>query len=197
MKAYARASFSALLATLVATAGVPAGLAQTAGTPPSQGAAPAAGGSGMPMAGGMMGGQGGMMCGGMMGGMGQGGMEGRSGMMGMMDPSGGMMGRHVEGRLAFLKAELKITDAQKPAWDRFAAAMRASAKSMSEARQRMSQAGTPATPPERLDQDEKRLAARLDTLKSLKSAVDPLYASFNDEQKKTADELMIRLMGMM
>ena len=65
-----------------------------------------------------------------------GGMAGMSGgmpMMGMMGPGGGMMMRmmqgHVEGRLAFLKTELKITDAQLPLWNAVAEAIRANAKS--------------------------------------------------------------------
>lgn len=43
-----------------------------------------------------------------------------------------MMAGHVEGRFAFLKTELKITDAQLPLWNAVADAMRANAKSMSE-----------------------------------------------------------------
>ena len=42
----------------------------------------------------------------------------------------GAMARHVEGRLAFLKTELKITDAQLPLWNAVADAMRANAKTM-------------------------------------------------------------------
>ncbi len=38
------------------------------------------------------------------------------------------MGEHVEGRLAYLKAELKITDAQTPQWNAFADAYRAVGK---------------------------------------------------------------------
>jgi LTXXQ motif family protein len=41
------------------------------------------------------------------------------------------------------------------------------------------------------------LSARLETLRSFKSAVDPLYAALSDEQKKTADELLMSPMGMM
>ena len=42
------------------------------------------------------------------------GMMGRGGMMSMM------MGDHIEGRIAFLKAELKITDVQMLQWNAFA-----------------------------------------------------------------------------
>ncbi len=63
-----------------------------------------------------------------MGGM----MQGR-GMMGMM---GGcpMMGyggaTHIAGRIAFLKAELGITDTQKAAWDAYASALKQMLESM-------------------------------------------------------------------
>jgi hypothetical protein len=47
------------------------------------------------------------------------------GMMGMMG-----MADHVEGRIAYLKAELKITEAQMPQWNAFADALRSNAASM-------------------------------------------------------------------
>ena len=46
-----------------------------------------------------------------------------------------------------------------------------------------------ATLPDRLTAGENALAARLDSLRKLKAAVDQLYAALTDEQKKTADEL--------
>jgi hypothetical protein len=44
---------------------------------------------------------------------------------------------------------------------------------------------------------EKMMTAHLEALRKLKSAVDPLYAALSDEQKKTADELLMGPMGMM
>ncbi len=133
-----------------------------------------------------------MMHGGMMGG----------GMMG-----GGMMGdmplKHVEGRLAFLKAELKITPAQEPQWTKFADAVRGTAqnaggKSAEAAKPAMRQGGMkPSTAPERLAHYEKALTARLETVRALKAAVDPLYATLSDDQKKVADELLMGPMGIM
>ena len=44
------------------------------------------------------------------------------------------------------------------------------------------------------------LSAHLDAVRQIKAAVEPLYASFSDEQKRTADELvspMGMMMGMM
>src|SRR5215831_15280409 len=72
---------------------------------------------------------------GMPGGMTGGGDMPMMGMMRMMMARDGMammgaMARHVEGRLAFLKTELKITDAQLPLWNALADAMRANAKTM-------------------------------------------------------------------
>ena len=58
------------------------------------------------------------------------------GMMPMMDPS-----QHIEGRLAFLKTELKITDAQTTQWNAYADALRANAKRMSELMNEMMSSG--------------------------------------------------------
>jgi hypothetical protein len=63
--------------------------------------------------------------------------------------------------------------------------------------EQMMQSGTGATLPARLDRHEKMLTAHLNLLKTLKEAVEPLYAALSDDQKKTADRLMIRPMGMM
>src|SRR6516164_758614 len=58
------------------------------------------------------------------------GMAGTGGMLMMGQDGMSMMADHVEGRLAFLKTELKITDAQLPLWNAVADAIRANAKSM-------------------------------------------------------------------
>ena len=126
------------------------------------------------------------------------GMMGQ-GMMGqgMMGQGMGMMGgRHVEGRIAFLKTELKITEAQQKLWDAVADAMRANAKAMTTMRGGMMQTGAAASLPDRLAAAEKLLDARLDALRKYKAAVDPLYAALSDQQKESADELMPPMMGM-
>lgn len=121
-------------------------------------------------------------------------------MMGMMGPGGGMpmmrmMQGHVEGRLAFLKTELKITDAQMPLWNAVADAIRANAKDRMGMMEGMMGQGT--TLPDRLAAHEKMMVAHLEALRKFKSAVDPLYAALSDDQKKTADELLMGPMGMM
>lgn len=118
-------------------------------------------------------------------------------MMAVMSAESGMMGPHVEGRIAELKAALKITDAQMPQWNRFAEALRGVGKTMGEMHQQMMQSGQANTLPDRLARREKMLTAHLASVKSLEEALQPLYVSLSDEQKKIADKLMIGPMGMM
>src|SRR4051794_11006296 len=119
------------------------------------------------------------------------GVDGGMPMMRMMR----MMQGHVEGRLAFLKTELKITDAQMPLWNAVADAIRANAKGGMGMMEGMM--GQGAKLPDQLAAHEKMMTAHLDALRRFKSAVDPLYAALSDDQKKTADELLMSPMGMM
>jgi hypothetical protein len=109
----------------------------------------------------------------------------------------GAIARHVEGRLAFLKTELKITDAQLPLWNAVADAMRANAKTMGDMAGGMMRGSETATLPDKLAMRDKMMTAHLEALHKFKAAVDPLYGALSDEQKKTADELLIGPMGMM
>jgi hypothetical protein len=123
-------------------------------------------------------------------------MIGQDGMGGM--PMMAAMAGHVEGRLAFLKAELKITEAQLPLWNAVADAIRANAKGMTEMMSSgMMGASQATTLPDKLTTREKMMAEHLEALGRFKAAVDPLYAALSAEQKKTADELLIGPMGMM
>jgi hypothetical protein len=138
----------------------------------------------------MKGGAGGAMMGGDMGHM----MAMMHG--GMM--SGGMPLKHVEGRLAFLKTELKITPAQEPQWTKFADTVSSTAKTAQGAMPAMMQAGAqPQTTPDRLGSYEKMMTSRLDTVRALKVAFDPHCTSLSDEQRKAADELLMGPMGVM
>jgi LTXXQ motif family protein len=115
-------------------------------------------------------------------------------MDGMMPRDGGgmamMPGQHIEGRIAFLKAELGITDAQLPQWNAFANAMREGAKSMQASMTANMGSGMPATAPARSDAMIAMMTARLETLKKTSDAGKALYAVLTDAQKKSADELM-------
>jgi hypothetical protein len=130
-------------------------------------------------------------------------MRGMMRMMGMMGAGSAGMAiiDHVEGRIAFLRAEIKITDAQATAWNAFADALRANAKKLGEVRASvMSQpAGGQQQAPtltDRLDAQERWLLARLEGARAIKAAFTPLYGTFSDDQKKAADELLGPHMGM-
>lgn len=137
-----------------------------------------------------------------MGMMGQGmmgpgsGMTGMPGMMPMMGMAQG--GRHLEGRLAFVKAELKITAAQEKAWNDFANAVRQAAAKVYEGGGMRAMSGAPgdATPMQVVEQYEKQLATRLEAVRIVKPTVDPLYTSLSDEQKKTFAQVHMILHGL-
>ena len=119
-------------------------------------------------------------------------------MMGMMQMMMGSMADHVEGRIAFLNTELKMTDAQQPLWNAVADAMRANANEMAAMMPMMQSMMQPSgTLPEKLAGREKAMTAHLEALRKLKAAIDPLYAALSDQQKKTADQLMVGPMGIM
>lgn len=167
-------------------------------TPATTQPTPPTGQPGMGGSQGMMGG-GGMMN--MMGG--QRPMMDMMQMMGMMRQSdAGMSGMatidRVEGRIAFLRTELKITDAQASAWNAFADALRTNARNLGEVRASMApRAGAASrTLVDRLALQEKWLAARLEGTKAIKSALANLSGTFSDEQKKTADEILAPHMGL-
>lgn len=182
----AATSFAYVGATL-AQGAPPAG--QNPHHQPSQGQAAPAPGSAMPMPGGA----GGM---GMMGMMGGGGMSHMGGMMDHMAMMQ-MMGERTEGRLAFIKTELVITDNQLPAWNAYADAVRAEAKRRT-AGMPMGHGAVPAaTWIDRLTRQEQDLEQRLESLRRLKGVSSALYATLSATQKKTADEVLGGPMGRM
>ena len=140
------------------------------------------------------------------------GGSGMMGMMGMMQ-SGGMpmpmmasmmehasivqaMEGHTEGRLAFLKAELAITEAQLPVWNAYADAMRAETKRPAH-KAPMGQAIPAATWLDRLAHQEHELENGLDTLRRLKGVSSALYGALSAAQKKLADALLSGPLGRM
>jgi hypothetical protein len=105
-------------------------------------------------------------------------------------------GKFIEGRLAFLKTELKLTAQQQPLFDKLADEMRAGAKQMQDrhAERQQASATTPA-PVSALEKLERRSAA----MKEMTAAQDrylaafrPFYQSLSPEQKQTADELFAK-----
>lgn len=131
--------------------------------------------------------------------MGEGGMAGAAGVgMDRMDPGGMAMIDHVEGRIAFLRAELKITDAQADAWEQFAAALRGNAKRLDEARKaHHADSATAKTLEQRLAAQEQWLSARLEGIRTIKATFGHLYLALSPEQRTSADELLAMHMGLM
>ena len=105
----------------------------------------------------------------------------------------------LDGRIAFLHAELRITQPQMPAWSEFANALRANAQRLTE--QRATLAGMPrpadgsvilAT----LEQGESVLAARLEGLRAIRVSYGRLLAVLDDTQRRVAEELVWPHLGL-
>jgi len=130
------------------------------------------------------------------------------GMMGGWGGDGSMMGYgpdtmvdRIDGRLAFLKTELKITEAQSAAWEELATVVRQTSETHNAMMQSMMkeiQDGSflKKPLPERLQYQQTHLEARLEQVKSIRAAVDKLYAVLDDTQKKSADDIVLPMMGM-
>lgn len=102
-------------------------------------------------------------------------------------------GRHVEGRIAYLKAELRVTDAQAPLWNRLADVMRQNAKAMDDAFSAVRR--DPNAAPSALASLEARARlteVRAQATQHFVAAFRPLYDAMSDDQKKSADELLSR-----
>jgi hypothetical protein len=107
----------------------------------------------------------------------------------------GMLDR-VEGRLAFVKAEFKITEAQTPAWNELAAAIRSAAKQHNERMRSAFKDASERTLPERLDLQEQLMTARIEEIKQVRGSLKTLYAQLSEEQKREADHVVLPMVGM-
>jgi len=100
----------------------------------------------------------------------------------------------LEGRIAFLKAELQITDKQLADWSNLADALRSSRQHLLEARKLVA-VDEKMDGAARLEQYERHLAERLEAIKSARTAFGRLYASLNESQKQTADTILLPLIA--
>jgi ATP-dependent Clp protease ATP-binding subunit ClpA len=101
--------------------------------------------------------------------------------------------QYIKGRLAFMKAELEITDAQERLWEVFAEALRDFLKARSSPG-----IGSPteaAALPERLAMRERDLASDLESLRQWKGVIEGFYAGLSEEQRRGADQLLTQLFG--
>ena len=107
--------------------------------------------------------------------------------MGPMAGLGGMLANRTEGALAFLKAELRISDSQEHVWSTFADSIRDSMKRFRDT------TSAPSSTMEGwlggLEAREKVLTAQVEAIKAVRAAAAPLYAALTPDQKKKADEL--------
>lgn len=111
-------------------------------------------------------------------------------------------GRHIDGVLAYIKAELKITADQEQAWQKFADVVRSDAKvrvaawqahreAWKQQARAQSQAKLP-TVPERLDSRLQAMERRTEGFKKMAEAAKALYAQLTPEQQGTADHMLMR-----
>jgi hypothetical protein len=129
------------------------------------------------------------------------------GMMGMMRMMGNcpMMGMMMDadtstfadGRIAFFKAELAITDAQKGVWETYAAALEKNLQGIQSMRQSMMKVMEAKTPVERLDAHIAAMDGRVASLKEVRPALAALYAALSDEQRKKAYQILTGMGCMM
>ena len=105
------------------------------------------------------------------------------------------MDEHIDGQLAYLETELKITEAQTPQWNVFANTFRADKEKNArlcksteneQARSKMMSASLPRS----LGMMAARLTARLKSIRAMEAAIQPLYSILSKEQKKTASKIM-------
>jgi hypothetical protein len=136
----------------------------------------------------------GMMGGGcpVMGMMGQGMMDRGQGMggFGMMGGNQGRMSAMAEGRLAYLKSELGITEAQIDSWNAYAEAAKSRVGMMQDMRKSMMDMMQGGTAIDRMDARLKGMQAMVETMNAMKPAIVKLYEVLTPDQKKIADDLI-------
>jgi len=117
-----------------------------------------------------------------MGPMGQGPMWQGMGPQAFANP-----GAFAESRLAGLKAELKITAVQEPAWKAFADQAKQQAESM-QTLMNSAQGSAQASAPERIELQAQFMKKRQEQMEKGSAAFKDLYAVLSPEQKALADQ---------
>ena len=101
-----------------------------------------------------------------------------------------MPGQFVDGRIAFLKAQLKITPAQEGQWQKVEAAMRENAKALDQTVASARQKSGDRNAVERLEMREQFIKIRAENTGRFLAAFKPLYGSLSPEQQQMADQLI-------
>ena len=97
-------------------------------------------------------------------------------------------GARVEQRLTRFKNELKLTPQQEPLWLAFAEKSKAEAGKGIQAMRERSQDGRVLSAPERMEQRQALLQARVTAMGSINESFTRLYSALSPEQKKVADK---------
>jgi periplasmic protein CpxP/Spy len=100
-----------------------------------------------------------------------------------------MPGQFVEGHVAFLKAQLKITPAQEAQWQQVEAATRDNAKTLDQTNTTTRDRGN-MDAVQRLELREQFAKVRVDNDTRLLAAFKPLYASLSPGQQQMANQLV-------
>lgn len=100
----------------------------------------------------------------------------------------------LEGRIAFLKAELQITDKQSADWNLLADALRSSRQHLLDAR-KLLVVDDKISGSVRIEHYERHLAERLEAIKAARTAFNRLYGNLSDDQRKTADTIVLPLIA--
>ena len=98
---------------------------------------------------------------------------------------------HIDGRIAFLKAELKITPEQEAQWQKVAQTMRQNSQERRQSFEQMrANRDQPRTALQHLELQARMAATRAQQTDRFLAAFRPLYDSLSPDQKKAADDLM-------
>lgn len=109
----------------------------------------------------------------------------------------GLPFEHIEGRIAYLKAELKITEAQTVPWSAYAESMRSNAEAMKAMHAAMTKEPMATSLPDRLAAQKKMASGHLAAVDKMEAAAKPLYAALSEEQRKMIDLMTAHHMRMM
>lgn len=107
----------------------------------------------------------------------------------------GSSAARLEGRIAFLRTELRITDAQAAAWDAFANTLRSGREHLDAARAALQEGATAVDPMARLESFERHLRERAEAMHMTRMAFNTLYAQLDDTQKRVAASTMLPFIG--
>ena len=103
------------------------------------------------------------------------------------------LGARVEGRLAYGKALLGITDSEAAAWKAYEDVSRANVQSLQAAHQAMMTAEQSDSPIDRMQAQTGMMQAQLDARKALQPATEALYKALTPEQRDRADAVLLLL----